>query len=170
MGEEIKYEDFHSLVCSRARAWSSGNNYYDELISEGYLCFLKTKEKYDPSKSKFSTFFYHSLNLHFRKFIQSFPSAVFCDTDIETIAHPDGCPLKAAALKGMVDGLSGRSKEMVNYVINPPTQLIWEMRRNGSTKMSKHVLQKYLVKKEGWNINRCWESFKEIREAIKEEL
>ncbi|WP_394218198.1 RNA polymerase sigma factor [Halobacillus trueperi] len=60
--------DFHAyqrLIHSSLRHWNLPES-YEDCLQESYLIYLRCGERYDPERSKFSTFFIQSLYRHFQ--------------------------------------------------------------------------------------------------------
>ncbi|GEN54671.1 RNA polymerase sigma factor [Halobacillus faecis] len=60
--------DFHAyqrLIHSHLRRWNLPEP-YEDCLQESYLIYSRCVERYDPERSKFSTFFIQSLYRHFQ--------------------------------------------------------------------------------------------------------
>ena len=74
----MNFETYQKLLNHIARKFSKNPDQYDDLRSEFYVLFLETKDKFDPEKSKYSSYLYmicknHALNIIKKqnKFIQN---------------------------------------------------------------------------------------------------
>lgn len=61
----ITYEEFNRLTCYTLRRMNVPGP-YDDHLQEAYFVYLKTLQRYNPSKSKFSTFFVYQLRHHYK--------------------------------------------------------------------------------------------------------
>jgi RNA polymerase sigma factor (sigma-70 family) len=157
---QIRYEDYKDLIFERAWHWASRTGWdIDELIAEGNLIFMNSLRKFNPAKSRFSTYLHHSLDLYLmaKCFTLSKRSKEVYEPQFVSMTssrkhmtqaegeeeeskkiEPDKIPgylanpEDIAALKEMIRRLSKDARTLVKCVLETPKDLI-EMARGESS-------------------------------------
>jgi len=190
---EYEYDDYESLIAHRARAWmryfeqtSAKRSLWtlEDLMQEGAVIFCKCRNEYNPQKgTKFSTFLWNSLNIHFGNI------GKLCHTN--TAYRPGS--LEPEQIERLQDnseptqdkytefvqsieraGFDGKNgtkrnmdvKKIIGLVLNNPDTFVEQLKASGCPRVTKRAIQKYVIENWGWNISRTWEAFKTIRSAL----
>ncbi len=62
MTTDISFESYKRMIWNKAHKLSKRYNLeWNDVASQGYLIFVKTLRKFDPTKASFSTYLYHNL-------------------------------------------------------------------------------------------------------------
>jgi len=161
MVENISFESYKRMIWKRAHKLSKKYNIeWDDIASQGSLIFVKTLKKFDPSKSSFSTYLYHSLRDLDNYCIKNQKNAEV-ELDYDSLISvnmylPDIESFKKM-LKKVEDNreLSKQSLEMLKYIIERE----WEVPGKRPHKVSFSMIAGYF-KSKGWvasSVRDCWE-------------
>lgn len=165
---QIDYEDYQRLITSRALVWSKRTGWdFQELMSEGNLIYVRIIQKFDPTKSCFSTFLYNGLQIHFGNLTRMKWRPERVEIELDQIPSFNNNPERMAMFEELVRRLSKDAKILVECIFETPRDLIWMLRGRGkAVRITRHALLKYFCKKRGWSIPRYQKATKNIQMAL----
>jgi len=148
---------------------------YDDLLSVAHEIFVDARTKYQPNRgAKFSSYLYMRLNSRFNQLRSKRERRwkkvkVMPDQFIEMYCSTKYQPERQMAFGQMIASLSAEAMQVVNIVLNTPTELI-ELARGVANKkdichINKTLLNKYL-RGRGWKVSAIDRVFAEIRAGL----
>ena len=171
----MQYNSYKRLIAKRAWAWTQRTGLeFEELVAEGNLIFVQASNSYDPEKGMFSTYLWWQLenrykaminyhNQSFRFYINSNILPDFIDQENQVI-FSDYLSKKSIPKKGKVNG---DARAVINLALNLPDDFVnFARQEKGTVRVTKKLIQRYLIQVKGWGIGRCWTAFKMARTAL----
>lgn len=154
------------------RAWDfyhSTGVPYEELLSEGYLCFCMTARKYRPEKGAFSTFLWTCLTHSFSDFCSRWRN-IGRDEDLPPIvvcSEYSQCnnPSSSLIFTQSLSTLSEEACHIVHLVINSPKEFLRDLPSYTTPRAIRGGLFRHLRRK-GWSWPRIWGGLRELKEAF----
>lgn len=160
------YPQYEKLIYSLVHKWTDKSRFnYDELLSEANLAFMHALESYDLTKAGFPTHLYITVNGRLLNFInKKRPYEVELDDFLP--AKVDN-PEQAFIFSELLNGLSAEACEVVDIVLNTPSELVDLVRQMTSNRQGKMHLYKSNVTRfcrgRGWGRVKINRVYQEIR-------
>ena len=129
---------------------------FDELMSEANMGFIKAVDTYNKNKAKFHTHLYITVNGRLSHYCNQ--KNVFNNfyENLNIEYQPGNTnPEQNASFKDLIDSMSTEAKEVINMVLNTPTEMIELVKemtsnRQGKVHLYKSAVTRYLRTK-GWH-------------------
>jgi len=152
------YHQYEKLLLQRAWAWNRLTNVpVDELISEAKLKFFQQIKKWNPEKSKLSTWLYITINSHLQNFCHNYHNISPCleEPVFSTLmANEDVAEDNDDRLTRLMTAIPSEYRDICKKIINEGKE------------MSKAELT-VILRKEGWKWTDIWKFFKEMKKILK---
>lgn len=175
----IKYEDYQALILNRVRAWrlKLPGMEYDDLVGEGNLAFCQALKTYNPQKSKFSTYLWNTLQMHFgnlmtvqtvhRKDWHRASNAARRHDGFEPCSLPDQ-EARIVFLDGLRKSrkINGDEHALIGIVMSQPESFAQDLVASGNPRTTKRSLTRYMREQYGWGYGRAWRAFANLRAAL----
>jgi len=145
---------------------------FDDLFQEGCIAYLEAQGKYDPSRGKESTFYWHVVNNRLRTLLsknnKQMAKEITIDDDFDFTLFPSSPSAEQEAMR--IEEEWPWEAAMAN--LSPETQYIKELAIQGAERLPirypqrcKKQLADTLIE-QGWKWNWVWRGFKEIKAAM----
>jgi len=141
---------------------------FDELLSEAHVAFLHTVDTYNSTKASFHTHLYITISGRLRNFIsKETETSLPLDREYKSkIPNPE----QECTFKNLIENLSKEAKEIVDVVLNTPTEMIELIREMSSNRQGHmHLYRKnvtYFFKNQGWSNKQIFKSYSEIKSIL----
>lgn len=191
--DSIKFEDYEKLVYKIINHFLymsplPKTDFLEDLFSQSQLIFSKCIIDWNPSKTKFSTFFTSCLRRELRWYIVDEYKITYIpikENDLlntiykkegkwikkENGYNPNISPLNDVFFKMKLNNLSKEAKEIVNNVLEPSPQILYlistRYKKRKNYKITKNLLQKYFHGSLKWSYKNIELAFKEIEYMLK---
>lgn len=172
--KEEALEKFRRLIFQQAWKYHRRSGVpYEEILSEGYLCFCEALNRYQPERGAFSTFLWTSLSNSLNDFIsrwhkltrdESLPTHVIC-------SEGSHCTLPDNQLhyQDLYKSLSSEAQAIIDIVINSPQDFLHNLpstKHQLTPKSVRGALFRHL-RRQAWSWPRIWKGMREIKEVIR---
>ncbi len=161
----INYKQYENLIKQLAWAWHHRSKIeFKELLSEGNVAYCIAKDSYDENKSKFSTWLWHTVDLHLRAFVQKecqskrINQQAYNQHENRGLAHYDSYFFK------LFSHFSEEAKQVIEIILNSPNEFLdianWNTGSISISKFTDHLYEYEIPWKKSSRI------FKEIKTVL----
>jgi RNA polymerase sigma factor (sigma-70 family) len=163
--KESLYFSYEKLLTNRAWAWNKLTNVpFEELFSEAKLGFFENIEKWEPNKSKLSTWLYLTINSKLQNFCNRYHniSPSYEETNFTKLLENE------MQEESIFTEFTEEKKDINNLLKNLPTEykeICIKIISEGK-EISKAELTE-LLRKEGWKWSDIWRFYKEMKKILK---
>lgn len=156
-----KFEDYQKMIktasikMNRQYPWVP----VEEFEAEGNLIFCEASIQWNPERSKFSTYLFHSL-----KALHNI-AQVGCPVDPEFEQESFACgPPETIEFKNLLESLSDEAKEVASVLLNSPLEIM-RLAEVPSPKKIRGALRDHL-RNLGWQWKTIRSAFTEIERVL----
>ncbi len=158
----------------RKLAWSYTRTHpemeFDELFSEACLACLEATPRYDPSKARKSTYYYHVARSHLNNLVKRESRRRFREASVDIAEYE---PILANDEHGPEEMLAAEERwEEMLAMLSPEARMICDIVvRNDvylPTDRPKHcrgIIYRQLREK-GWSWSNIWNTFQELKQVV----
>lgn len=155
------------------KAWSYHRRFpcipFDELVSEGSLCFCEAWGRYNPHKgATFSSFFVSYLSHTLSTFCQRwarFDEGEGCEELVGQGGHHTS-PHHYVQFQQFLFSLPSDLKEVATLLLNSPQEFLSDTSYPYTPKAVRGALYRHLRKERKWSWPRIWRTMKGLKEAV----
>lgn len=140
---------------------------FDELCSEAYLAYLEAAPFYDPTKGKKSTFIWNVVRNHINSLLKAKKEIPVDKEAMETLLEgreeldPERIIIAEECWEELFNSLSPEAKMICLLVNNGEVYLNTDKPREARGIIAREL------KARGWNENKIWATFREVKQTIK---
>ena len=166
------YPEYEKCIQKLTWKWVKRSRFgFDELLSEANIGFMKAVDSFDDDKTCFHTHLHTIINGGLRHYIARqnhfAPFTKQMDSDIES---NQSNPEQHCTFINMIENLSTEAKEIVEVVLNTPSEMIELVKEMSSNRHDKMHVYKSNVwayfKAQGWKEALILFCFNEIKQTF----
>lgn len=141
----------------------------EALEAQANFLFIKAYDTYKEDEGEFSTWLYHTIYRGLQTFQNKFilnirpKTTTYCELMFDFV----DTSLSPNEWIDILDEFGVDAKEVISILIDMPEEVRGRaVKKGGKPQNIRCAVREYLLYKIGWNADRIWETFYEIREVM----